>query len=316
MSRPIRIEYKDAWYHVMNRGRRKDKIFYYDSDYIGFKDLLYESTELWGVNICAYCCMPNHYHLLVQTPQANLSRFMRHLNGIYTQRFNRIHKKDGALFRGRFNSNLIGEDNYLLVLLRYMHFNPVKAGLVEKPENYPWSSYVSYFDESIEKDWLRKDLILQKLKGGNKKKSVAQLRYDAPEEIYAFFAKKNRPSVLGSKEFVAQIKDNFFRQLVHPEIPDSKQTSLEPERVIQVVASFFKLKKEDLFRQRRGKENLPRDLAIYLIRMDTGLTLPKIGKIFGIESYSTVSNSIERINRRKKKNKEIQKIVNKIKSIV
>ena len=92
MSRPLRIEYQDAWYHVMNRGRRREKIFRGDPDYIRFKDLLKESTEIWGVNICAYCLMPNHYHLLVQTPQANLSRFMRHVNGIYTQRFNRSQK--------------------------------------------------------------------------------------------------------------------------------------------------------------------------------------------------------------------------------
>lgn len=140
MSRPFRIEFKNAWYHVMNRGRRKENVFLIKSDYYHFVNLLDESAELWNVNICAFCLMPNHYHLLLQTPDANLSRFMRHVNGVYTQRFNRFHKTDGALFRGRFKSILVGEQNYLLDLIRYIHFNPVKAGLVKMPGDYCWSS--------------------------------------------------------------------------------------------------------------------------------------------------------------------------------
>jgi len=102
MSRPLRIQYRDAWYHVMNRGRRGDNLFLEKGDHLRFKTLLSEASDLWKVKICAYCLMPNHYHLLIQTPDANLSRFMRHLNGIYTLRFNRYHKLDGQLFRGRY----------------------------------------------------------------------------------------------------------------------------------------------------------------------------------------------------------------------
>ncbi|UCG12480.1 MAG: transposase [Deltaproteobacteria bacterium] len=95
MARPLRIEYPGGWYHVMNRGRRDEQIFLEKRDYRTFLDLLMESVELWNLRIVAYCLMPNHYHLLVQTPEANLSRCMRHINGIYTQRFNRFNQCDG-----------------------------------------------------------------------------------------------------------------------------------------------------------------------------------------------------------------------------
>jgi len=100
MSRPLRIQFPDAWYHVMNRGRRGEKIFSTKEDYWSFIDLLKELAEVFNVKVAAYCLMSNHYHLLIQTPDANLSRSMRHLNGVYTQRYNKKHSCDGQLFRG------------------------------------------------------------------------------------------------------------------------------------------------------------------------------------------------------------------------
>ena len=111
MSRPLRIEYEGAWYHVMNRGRRSDRIFESRNDYLMFLDLLKEAAELWDVRISACCPMSNHYHLLIHTPKGNLSRCMRHINGVYTQRFNRTHGCDGPLFRGRFKSILVDGDS-------------------------------------------------------------------------------------------------------------------------------------------------------------------------------------------------------------
>src|SRR5208283_2303645 len=99
MSRPLRIEYPEAWYHVTNRGRRGEANFLDGKDYLRFLDLLRQASVMWGVRIAGFCLMPNHYHLLVQTPRANLSRFMRHVDGVYTQRFNRSHNSDGSLFR-------------------------------------------------------------------------------------------------------------------------------------------------------------------------------------------------------------------------
>ncbi len=144
MSRPLRIEYPDAWYHVMNRGRRGDPVFRVREDYLSFIELLKETGDMWNLRVGAYCLIPNHYHLLIQTPNANLSRCMRHINGVYTQRFNRNHHLDGQLFRGRYKAILVEGDSYLLELLRYIHRNPLEAGLIEVLDRYPWSSHRGY----------------------------------------------------------------------------------------------------------------------------------------------------------------------------
>jgi putative transposase len=112
MSRPLRIQYSDAWYHVLNRGRRGEDIFQDDTDLKAFITVLREVSVLWNVKIAAYCLMANHYHQLLQTPDANLSRCMRHIDGVYTQRYNRQHAVDGPVFRGRYRSILVDGEAY------------------------------------------------------------------------------------------------------------------------------------------------------------------------------------------------------------
>ncbi len=136
MSRPLRIEYPGAWYHVMNRGRRRQKIFMSRGDYESFIKVLQETSDGWGLEVSAYCLMSNHYHLLVHSPDGNLSRCMRHINGVYTQRFNRGHKKDGPLFRGRYKAVLVDSDSHLLEVLRYIHRNPLRARLVKRLDDF------------------------------------------------------------------------------------------------------------------------------------------------------------------------------------
>ena len=146
--------------------------------------------------------MSNHYHLLIQTPHANLSRFMRHIDGVYTQRFNRCHKLDGQLFRGRYKSILVGEDNYLLELIRYIHFNPVKSGLVDSPERYEWSSYQAYQTKKIQYDWIYKKYVFEMLglkENYKSKQYLGAISIDATNEIYDFFSKGNLRSILGSQ---------------------------------------------------------------------------------------------------------------------
>ena len=148
MSRPLRIECPGAWYHIMNRGRRAENVFLDKEDYEWFLELLKDSSEMWNVRTAACCLMPNHYHMLIQTLDANLSRFMRHVNGVYTQRFNRFHGCDGHLFRGRFKSILVDKDAYLLQLVRYIHRNPLEAGIVDKLDGYEWSSHKGYISRA------------------------------------------------------------------------------------------------------------------------------------------------------------------------
>lgn len=149
MSRPLRIAYPEAWYHIMNRSQRSEAIFTEKEDFRVFTALLEETAEMWNIRISAYCLMPNHYHLLLQTPDGNISRGMRHINGVYTQRFNRKHGIDGPLFRGRYKSILIGADNHLLQLVRYIHRNPFRAGLVDALGDYPWTR-LSFRSKKVE----------------------------------------------------------------------------------------------------------------------------------------------------------------------
>ena len=127
MPRPIRIQYEHAHYHVMNRGRARQTIFHGTGYYEDFLTTLEECHRRFDAQIHAYCLMSNHYHLLVETPRANLDRIMRHLNGVYTQRYNRRKRSDGPLFRGRYKAILVDEDAYLLQVGRYIHRNPLEV---------------------------------------------------------------------------------------------------------------------------------------------------------------------------------------------
>ncbi len=148
MSRPQRIEFEDAYYHVMNRGARRCDIFDDDIDRRSFLDILGEASQRFSLEVHAYCLMNNHYHLLLKTPRGNLSRIMRHINGVYTQRYNRRRKVDGSLFRGRYKAILVDSDSYLLHLSKYIHLNPLSANMVSSLEEYTWSSYLAYISHS------------------------------------------------------------------------------------------------------------------------------------------------------------------------
>ena len=113
MARPLRIQYPGAVYHVMNRGVSRQRVFLGRGDYEAFIKTVSEIHDRWGVEVFAYCLMGNHYHLCLRTPEGNLSRVMRHLDGIYTQRCNRLHRRDGALFRGRYKAIVVDKDTYL-----------------------------------------------------------------------------------------------------------------------------------------------------------------------------------------------------------
>ncbi len=141
MARPLRIEFPGALYHVTSRGNARQRVFRDDEDREMFLATLAWVVERFGWRCHAYCLMDNHIHLLIDTPQPNLSRGMRQLNGVYTQRFNRRHGKVGHLFQGRYKAILVEKEGYLLELARYIVLNPVRAKMVKTPERYPWSSY-------------------------------------------------------------------------------------------------------------------------------------------------------------------------------
>src|SRR5512147_3044024 len=141
MSRPLRIEYAGAVYHITSRGNEKKAVFKSDQDRINFLNTLQHVNKRYNWICHAYCLMSNHYHLLIETPDGNLALGMRQLNGVYTQLFNRLHGRTGHLFQGRYKAILIQKDTHLLEVCRYVVLNPVRAGIVGGPEEWVWSSY-------------------------------------------------------------------------------------------------------------------------------------------------------------------------------
>ena len=147
MPHPLRLEFPGAIYHIYSRGNERKDVFRLSDDYELFLGILAETALTFDVLIHAYCLMPNHFHLLLETKDSNLSQVMKRLLGLYTVRFNRKHKRLGHLFQGRYKALIVDKDAYFLQLSRYVHLNPVKAKLVKNPEDYRWSSMRYYLKE-------------------------------------------------------------------------------------------------------------------------------------------------------------------------
>lgn len=301
MSRPLRIEYPDGWYHVMNRGRRAELIFSDRQDYLMFTELMRETSEMWKIKISSYCLMPNHYHMLIQTPEANISRSMRHLNGVYTQRYNRRHHCDGQLFRGRFKSILVSGDSYLLQAVRYIHRNPLRAGLVEVIDVYPWSSHKGYISVARNWEWLHKKYILSLLSKSRKD----WLRYykewvsvEDEDEVRKKLDGKKWPSILGPEEFIDRFKGKYCTPEIAEEVPGARELLPGVDQILEAVGRFYGVGVFALKEKRRGRANEARNAAIYLTRRLRRDTLKEIGEQFQIDRYSTVSSTIERMKKR------------------
>jgi putative transposase len=160
MGRPLRIEFAGAYYHVTSRGNEQKDVFKSQRDRERFLSYLESAVVRYGAVIHAYCLMSNHYHLLIETPSGNLSQIMQHINGAYTNYFNVKRKRAGHLFQSRYKAILIEADEYAKELSRYIHLNPVRVGMVSRPEEYRWSSYCDYIGERKAPDWLTTKLIL------------------------------------------------------------------------------------------------------------------------------------------------------------
>ena len=309
MTRPLRIQYPDAWYHVMNRGRNRVQIFCSREDYTAFIELLKDASSLWKARIAAFCLMSNHYHLLVQTPEANLYRCMRHINGLYTQYFNRTYKSDGQLFRGRYKSIVIDRDSYLLELVRYIHRNPLHTGLVKRLEDYSWSSHRAYISRGNEGNWLHKDFVLSMLEENKSKRRQAYIDFVKQEEsetLRALYEKKKLPLLLGAKDFIDDIRQKYYDKTIIKEMPQVKELFLDKSQIEKAVCRVYQIVAAELLKSRRGNYNEARNVAIYLMRKYTGASLKDIGSRFGMSSYSSVSSVIMRIKQAMDRNKKLR----------
>jgi hypothetical protein len=259
--------------------------------------------------------MPNHYHLLIQTPDGNLSRCLRHINGVYTQRYNKSHGCDGQLFRGRFKSILVEGDPYLLQLVRYIHRNPLRANLTKNMANYKWSSHGGYISGANKWDWLHKDFILSIITSDPAKQINAYkhfVRMDESEELLEVLESPKWPPFLGSKQFLEWVKKTFFENKREKEVPDSVHLAPGLSQIKAVVCENYGIQESILQKTRRGISNEPRDVAIYLTRMLRQEGLRGIGEDFGLSNYSSVSTVIDRVKSQMVKNYKFRSRVEEV----
>jgi putative transposase len=298
MSRPLRIEFENAFYHVMNRGRGRENTFLSDDDFKYFLYCIEQASLRFNIEVHSYCLMTNHYHLLIKTPDANLGRAMKHINGLYTQYFNKTHNTDGALFRGRYKAVLVDADNYLLHVSRYIHRNPIETSnpLVEELVKYKWSSYQAFIRRGVTPKWLVRDFIFS-LQGKKRKYAAYKqfVEYENNKEISAFYGAKKLLSVLGCEDFIKSIKDHIATSDSESKFVSKKYSAND---VIAYVAKHFSVEVDDIVMVKKGRKekNLPRWFSIKLCQDLTGLNLLALADVFNVEHYSAISKAVGRLN--------------------
>lgn len=275
MARPLRIEFAGALYHVTSRGDGREDIYLDDTDKESFLEILKDVCERFNWVVHAYCLMSNHYHLLIETPDANLSKGMRQLNGVFTQRFNRNHKRVGHVFQGRYKAILVQKESYLLELARYIVLNPVRAEMVRSAKDWPWSSYRATGGFINHDKWLTVDWILSAF---SPKKKIAVKRYrefvsEGRNQSKIWQQLKNQ-IYLGSDEFVDDMQSKISLDTNLSEVPSSQK------RQVAKSLSYYEKKYPD------------RDQAIVNIYASGGYSMKEIGDYFEIH-YSRVSRIIK-----------------------
>ncbi|OUS09533.1 addiction module toxin RelE [Gammaproteobacteria bacterium 53_120_T64] len=274
MARPLRLEFAGALYHITSRGDRREDIYETDDDRSLFLSVFSDVCERHNWHCHAYCLMSNHYHLLVETPDANLSKGMRQLNGVYTQNFNRAHSRTGHVFQGRYKAIVVDKNSYLLELARYIVLNPVRAGMVRSANAWPWSSYRATVGQAVRPNYLHVDWLLAAF--GRQKTAAI--------EAYKQFIKEGK----GQASAWAQLKNQIY--LGDEDFVEKMQALIDGEKELSEIPS----------RQRRG---VPKTLEYYesigKSRNDGiarayasgGYCMKAIGKHFGLH-YSRVSRIV------------------------
>jgi len=266
MTRPLRLQFPGAMYHVMARGNARQPIFLSEEDRHRFLENIGHVAHRFDWRIWAYCLMGNHYHLAIETNRATLSRGMRQVNGVYAQAFNHRHQRVGHLFQGRFRAIHVNRDHYLLEMSRYIVLNPVRAGLVERPGDWPWSSYRSTVGDCPAPEWLatRETLALFG--------SVPDRACQAYARFVADGIGASDPSHKVPRPHVALGSEFYLQDLLHqagPGVPSS-----EVPRRGRIVPGLGTI--------HRGSTT--RDTAIQRAYASGGYTLQEIGSFFRLHA--------------------------------
>ena len=318
MVRPLRIQYSGAWYHIMNRGLERRKIFLNNKHRKEFLELLSEISERFQVEVHGYCLMDNHYHLLIRTQLPNLNLAMKHLSGVYTLRFNRDVKRDGPLFRGRYKSILIDKENYFLNASSYIHKNPSEAEVTEDDQKYPWSSYQYYSLNKLKKPkWLITSETLNYF-AGDREEYVKFVESGIDEDSKKFYSSKNIKSILGKKSFIKEISEKWLREKrsLGKEISSRGQIiavqypSLD-ELLLRVVQRY-QINPKSVLKNEARNYIFERSVLIYLFMFNPRYSLVEKGKFLGM-SDDGISKSYKRFLNKLELNKSMREEVESIK---
>jgi REP element-mobilizing transposase RayT/DNA-binding CsgD family transcriptional regulator len=314
--RQLRIEYEGAFYHVTSRGNQKEQIFWDDKDREEFKRILKRTKERYGYLLHAYVLMDNHYHLVVETPYANIKQVMQNINTSYTVYVNRKHGRVGHLLQGRYKAFIVDKESYLLELGRYIHLNPVRAGVVGRPSDYRWSSYRDYVDRSRQEAITDTDEMLDSF---SKVRTVAVKKYQ--EFVEAGINEKSPlekavGSILGDETFRERVIGYLKGIPDKTEILELKKigTKHEIEDIVKVASEYYGVRENELLK-RKGATKRQRKIAIYLCKTLSGKKNVEVGRVFGI-TIQAVTNAIRDIEKMMGKDRKLSKEIALIKKTV
>lgn len=296
MARQLRIEYRQAFYHVISRGERKDNIFIDNNDRMKFLKKIVETVDKFNLKIHCYALMDNHFHLLLETPEANLSKAMHYLNTSYSNWFKSKHQIIGSVFQGRYKSILVEKEAYLLKLSAYIHLNPVLAGIVNNPDEYRWSSFNSYLKNDASSHWVFTSDILKMFSGKREAYKIFVNNCIAKVDEIREEIANCKHSILGGEEFFEMIISSLKssnKQSDLREKPDLKHlTRVNKEDIKNIVLKIFHVKEEELLIKKKG--NTYRKIYLYGLKKYTDLSLREIGDLSAMD-YAAVSQMIKRL---------------------
>jgi REP element-mobilizing transposase RayT len=317
MARPLRVEYSGAVYHIINRGNAGENLYRSSRDREKFLYYLEKAVERFSLKIHTYCLMGNHFHILLETQHPNLSKSVQWITVSYAGYFNRKYKRNGHLFQGRFKSILVDADSYLKLLSRYIHLNPVRAGLADRPADYDWSSYNAFVDSVITPEWLETRWLLSQF-GRKRKEAIANYK-DFVETVDA--KRSENPDkeltagfILGAPDFISWVKESFLsNRTADKEIPQLRQLkpAIKIEMIVEAVRVEFN--RDEAFLLNKGrKRNIARDTAIYLARDLTGESGKALGEYFGKISGAGITRRYNHMLKRIDTNRKLRKLVNRL----
>jgi len=293
MARPLRLEYADAVHHAMSRGIEGRRICADDADRNLWVEILGRAAERFGWRVFAFCLLDNHFHLFLRTPEAGLSPGMRQLNGDYAGYFNRRHRRLGPLMQGRYKSVLVEGSGHWLELSRYVHLNPVRAGLCKRPEDWNWSSYRAYYRPALRPDWLDCRTVLSEFGRDEAKAQRAYRDYMAEglgRKLDNPVSRAAHGLVLGSDEFVRKVRGMFSGRGAHTEVPGLGQLmrGADLEAMIERVARRLKADRSGWLPGKRA-DDLARAKCAYAVREASGARNRELAAALGYRSPSAVT---------------------------